>query len=453
MDAQTARAAYDYRVKRVVLFFSLSLVACAHTATPPPKPVATATPASSARTPSHPADDDALHTDTDLRFQGISTSPPPEFIEDDYAGALAKAKAAHLPLFVDSWATWCHSCMSMKQFVFTSLAVAQETPKFVWLSIDTENTKNAAFLAKFPNAAIPTLRVIDPDTETARWTWEGTMTAPELVAALEHARGAKPSDPSTDQQNRDANVMRLYDEKKFDACANEAAENVHTLAGTQRVDIAVMGTTCALELPKTAQQKYLPTLVKELAAIVNDPNIRILADDRSSAYEALVDAGEAAGEKNAVHENAVAWAKFLEGEAAKAKTPAERAVFDPHRLLAYLAMGEPARAIPMLEQSQRDFPKDFNPPARLARAYTELGKYDDAIAASDRALTLAQGPRRVRIELGKADAQDKKGDKVGEKKTLEETLAFIATLPAAQTSSKLKAAVDDRLKKLGAKKP
>ncbi|MGH7328971.1 MAG: thioredoxin family protein, partial [Polyangiaceae bacterium] len=129
------------------------------------------------------------HTDTDLAFQGIHMEPP-EFIEDDYAGALAKAKAAHVPLFVDSWATWCHSCLSMKQFVFTSPVVGQEAPKFVWLSIDTENTKNAAFLAKFPNNAIPTLRVIDPSTENATWTWEGTMTAAELAAALEHVRGA-----------------------------------------------------------------------------------------------------------------------------------------------------------------------------------------------------------------------------------------------------------------------
>ncbi|MGH7283300.1 MAG: thioredoxin family protein [Polyangiaceae bacterium] len=392
------------------------------------------------------------HTDTDLAFQGIHMEPP-EFIEDDYAGALAKAKAAHVPLFVDSWATWCHSCLSMKQFVFTSPIVGQEAPKFVWLSIDTENTKNAAFLAKFPNNAIPTLRVIDPSTENATWTWEGTMTAAELAAALEHVRGAVPPDASSALADRDAEVMRLYDEKKFDACASEAAANVAKLEGTKRVDIAVMGTTCALELPRDAQQKVLPTLVKELEAIVNDPKVVVLADDRSSAYEALVDAGEAAGEKAAVHENAAAWAKFLEGEAAKAKTPAERAVFDPHRLLAYLAMGQPARAIPMLEQSQKDFPGDFNPPARLARAYTELGKYDEAVAASDRALALAQGPRRVRIELGKADAQEKKGDKAGEKKTLDETLAFIETLPAAQRSSKLRAAVLDRLQKLGAKKP
>jgi thiol:disulfide interchange protein len=42
-----------------------------------------------------------------------ATKPPPSgivFLEDDYPSALAKAKAEKKPLFLDSWATWCHSC-------------------------------------------------------------------------------------------------------------------------------------------------------------------------------------------------------------------------------------------------------------------------------------------------------------------------------------------------------
>ncbi|HTS79590.1 MAG TPA: thiol reductase thioredoxin, partial [Myxococcaceae bacterium] len=47
--------------------------------------------------------------------------PPPSgivFLEDDYRGALARARAEQKPLFLDSWATWCHSCLSMRAFVF-----------------------------------------------------------------------------------------------------------------------------------------------------------------------------------------------------------------------------------------------------------------------------------------------------------------------------------------------
>jgi tetratricopeptide (TPR) repeat protein len=175
-----------------------------------------------------------------------------------------------------------------------------------------------------------------------------------------------------------------------------------------------------------------------------------LADDRSGAYEALVDAGNATGEKAAAKENAVAWAAFLEGEAKNAKTPAERAVFDPHRLLAYLALNQPERAIPMLQQTQKDFPDDFNPPARMARAYLEMGKYDDAISNSDQAMTLANGPRRVKIALVKADALAKKGDVAGERKTIADSIAFLATLPAADVSSKMKTVLEGRLAKIDA---
>src|SRR5262245_52182088 len=41
------------------------------------------------------------------------------FIHDDYAKAIAEAKAKHLPVFVEAWAPWCHSCRSMQAYVFT----------------------------------------------------------------------------------------------------------------------------------------------------------------------------------------------------------------------------------------------------------------------------------------------------------------------------------------------
>jgi len=40
------------------------------------------------------------------------------FISDDFSGALARARAEGKPLFVDAWAPWCHSCVSMKTYVF-----------------------------------------------------------------------------------------------------------------------------------------------------------------------------------------------------------------------------------------------------------------------------------------------------------------------------------------------
>lgn len=384
----------------------------------------------------------------------------PTFIEDDYPRALAEAKAKNVPLFVDAWASWCHSCVSLKNFVFTDPRIAYETSHFVWLSIDTENPKNADFIAKFPNAVLPTLRVIDSATEKATLTCEGTLTAPELVATLEDVRHPKTADPRAPDAPRvsqvllDTQVTEFATHGENEKCAQMAFEVLPALSGTQAVDVAITGTSCALELKDDrVKQMYLPQFLATLKKITTDLTLPILADDRSGAFEALVDAGNATGEKTAAKENAVAWATFLEGEAAKAKTPAERAVFDPHRLLAYLALNQPDRAIPMLEQTANDFPNDFNPPARMARAYFEMGKYDEAISSSDKALALANGPRKVKIALLKADALSKKNDVAGARQTLTDAIAFVGTLPPAEASPKLKSALTDRLAKLDAAAP
>ena len=134
----------------------------------------------------------------------------------------------------------------------------------------------------------------------------------------------------------------------------------------------------------------------------------------------------------------------------RAKTPAARTVFDSHLLSAAIEMGEPQRAIPWLEKSERDFPKDYNPPARLAAAYKELKRWDDSVAAADRALALAYGPRTLRILGAKADAQLGKGDKAGAKATLERALKTAQALPPAQRSDRTIAAIRKRIEDLGA---
>ena len=101
-------------------------------------------------------------------------------------------------------------------------------------------------------------------------------------------------------------------------------------------------------------------------------------------------------------------------------------------MLAYIALGEPARALPMLADSEKDFPKDYNPPARMAKVYLELKRYDEGARAIDRAMALAYGPRKMRLFLLKADLLTAKGDKSGSLSTLEGAIAYGATLPVAE---------------------
>jgi tetratricopeptide (TPR) repeat protein len=72
-------------------------------------------------------------------------------------------------------------------------------------------------------------------------------------------------------------------------------------------------------------------------------------------------------------------------------------------VLAYEAVGTPEKAISMLEQSERDFPGDYNPPARLANVYLFMRRLEPALAAAERAEAKVYGPRTLRVLAVKAD--------------------------------------------------
>ena len=121
----------------------------------------------------------------------------------------------------------------------------------------------------------------------------------------------------------------------------------------------------------------------------------LMADDRSSLFETEEGARRARGDLAGARATALRWTAFLEEEAGRAGTPETRAVFDSARLSAYLALGEPERAIPVLEQSARDFPNDYNPPARLAVAFLAMRDPWQALEHARRASSLVYGPRTL----------------------------------------------------------
>src|SRR5437868_13916922 len=73
---------------------------------------------------------------------GVTASPISRaalvFLEDDYDGALARARSESKVLFVDAWATWCHTCLSMKHYVLSEPALAPLAERAIFLSLDTE---------------------------------------------------------------------------------------------------------------------------------------------------------------------------------------------------------------------------------------------------------------------------------------------------------------------------
>ncbi len=77
----------------------------------------------------------------------------------------------------------------MRAFVFTDRSLARHAGRFVWLSVNIDNTANSAFLVKFPVTGTPTLMVIDPKNETVALRYLGSATAPQLETLLRDGAG------------------------------------------------------------------------------------------------------------------------------------------------------------------------------------------------------------------------------------------------------------------------
>ena len=96
-------------------------------------------------------------------------------------------------------------------------------------------------------------------------------------------------------------------------------------------------------------------------------------------------------------------------------------------------------------KSARDFPTDYNPPARMGRAYLALGRPDDAIASVERALALAYGPRKLTLWSLEADAYLAKGDRAGARRAVESAIAFAEAHPRQGGYGKVRGTLEQRL--------
>ncbi len=373
---------------------------------------------------------------------------PITFVENDYPRALAEARARGLPLFVDAWAPWCHTCLSMRQYVFPDASLRRFADRFVWLSLDTEREENAPVVTRLEVRALPTLFVIDGATERVRLGWPGSMTAAELAELLDAqlAAGGGGAEPGH-ALAVDVLVTRASAARHFAPCVSLAADEAPGMPpGTALVDVLRAALGCAEALPKDAPERgRLAGLTALAARVVSDRSLPVLADDRSDLYDYVVNALRELGREGEARRVAATWATFLENEAARAPFPAARAVFDSHRLLAYVALGEPQRAIPMLARSERDFPDDYNPPARLGAAYFAMKRYDDALAALGRALERAYGPRKLRLWSLEADVLLARGDRAGAGRVLADAVAFARRVPLTGHYPELREALEKRL--------
>ncbi|HET8540743.1 MAG TPA: tetratricopeptide repeat protein [Anaeromyxobacter sp.] len=379
----------------------------------------------------------------------------------------------------------------MRAYVLTDARLAKLAGRVVRLEVDTEKPRNAPFVERFPIDAWPTLLAIDPATEQVVLRWAGTATAAQIERlALDAERAIRAGQTSRADEalaradrlmgeRRHAQAAAAYREalqaggKGWErreraaeavvqasgfagdpaACAGAAREVLPALApGAAAARAAAPGLACALELDddgaRAAALDALEPLGRKALAAGG-----VLADDRSWLYDQLAkaraDRGDAAGARAVARR----WLAFLEGEAARARTPLARSAFDGQRLQAAIRAGEPARALPALLASERDLPHEFVPPTNLGVLYLELGRPKDALAAAERALARAGGPRRIRVLVLRAQAQDALGDRAAARATLERALSEAAALPDATRPKGYTAKAEKLLAELGGAAP
>jgi tetratricopeptide (TPR) repeat protein len=373
----------------------------------------------------------------------------------------------------------------MRAFVFTDASLRRHAGQFVWLSLNTEKAGNAPFLEKYPVEVWPTFSILDSATGKVALKWVGGASAAQMVKILEDGLSAV-GGPRGGVNELLAGADRLYAENKHaeaaqayrDAlgkapagwpayartlesllfalrragdrrgCAEAAREAYPKLKLTSSsANVASTGLDCALAMK--AEDPAKAALVAALAAdsreVVAARRADVAVDDISSVYLTLADEREAANDAEGRRALLSELAAYLETEAARAGTPEARAVFDSHRLTAYVQLGQPQRAIAMLEASERDAPDDYNPPARLAVAYKAMKRWDEALAASDRALARAYGPRKIGIWVTRADIETGRGDPAAAKRALERALAEAEAFPPGQRSENQIAALKKRL--------
>jgi len=341
----------------------------------------------------------------------------------------------------------------MRATVFTDATLTKHAGRFVWLSIDSEEVKNAAFLARYPFEAVPTFEVLDAKTETIAYQWIGGVDAAELVRRFDEAESAfrrvdataaaLPSSP-------DAGVLALSMDGKHEECAQRALTLLPGLpAGGPKASVAVTGLDCALSAEDGAP--WRAAAVATLEGAVRDAlsSDGLLDDDRSGLYSALVDARDQQNDEAGGKAAALSWLDWLDLQARSAPSVEARAALDGYRVGAAERAGAPERVLAAIQASERELPNDYNPPARLAAVLRQMGRYDEALAASDRALSKVYGPRTITVLDARATIFEKKGDPEGAKAALRQALDYAATLPPSERTKSTIARIEKRLGKIG----
>jgi thioredoxin-like negative regulator of GroEL len=415
---------------------------------------------------------------------------PLRWFHDDYPAALACARAQNKPLFIDDWAPWCHTCLSMKHTVFVDPGMAPLADRFVWLAIDTDRPANAAVVGKFPPQVWPTFYVVAPADESMQLRYLGAASLDQFreflqqgeQAFLESQGSALPADSPLGHTRAGDRAMVAGDWKAADASYTAAlaaappdwprrpdvlvslisardkagdseacvalaeAEAERTGTSASVSDFAATADACAGKLADARRARRVrEQLATRLAAVLDDPAAPMSADDRSEGLRILREIRIALGDTAGARKLAERQRALLDDAWAKAPTPFAAMTYAWPQAEVYVYLGQGEKLIPALDKLEAELPNEYDPPYRLAWIYLELGKLDQALSAANRALERAYGPRKARVQARVADVHAARGDRASEIAARKAVVAIYEALPEGQKQPAALAAARETL--------
>jgi thiol-disulfide isomerase/thioredoxin len=412
-----------------------------------------------------------------------ATCPPGEqkgplrWIEDDYAGALACARQKHVPIVLDLWAPWCHTCLSMQATVLADPSLAPLADRFVFAALDTDRPTNAVATGKFPQINWPTFLVVEPEHETVQGRWLGAASISQVrdflkdgeTAALA-AMSGKDLDPVMQQVRAGDQAATRKDWDAADVAYGEALKAApadwprrsdvlvaQLAAKAKRKDVAGCLDLALAGAPQTGNtanatdfevwalmcaddehadagkaRAVREQAVARLRPLIDDEAAPLSIDDRSDAMLNLREALAALGKPDEAKKVAERQLAFLADAAAKAPDAWTRMTYNWPRAEVHVFLERGAELVPDLEKSAAELPREYDPPARLAWVLLKSGKADVAQAWVDQALALAYGPRKVRVHQYAIDIAKARGDVAGERAARTALVATLAGLEPSQ---------------------
>jgi thioredoxin-like negative regulator of GroEL len=399
---------------------------------------------------------------------------PLRWFHDDYDAALACARAQNKPLFIDDWAPWCHTCLSMKHTVFLEPGLTAWADRFVWLAIDTDLPKNAPVVAKFPPQVWPTFYVVAPADESVQGRYLGAASLDQFREFLQNGeQGYLESQGAALDENSLLGRVRAGDRALTAgdyAAANAAytaalamappdwprrpdvlvalasargksqdiegcvalgeTEMDHTGKSASAPDFAQWINTCVDKLADARRgRKLREKLSGRLAEVLDDPGAPLSADDRSDGLRVLRELREALGDTAGARKLAERQRAIVDEAWAEASTPFAAMTWGGPAAEVYVYLGEGKKLVPALEKLEAELPDQYDPPYRLAQVHYRTGSLDAALSAANRALDRVYGPRKTNVQNLIADIHAARGDHASEIAARRAVVAIYEALP------------------------